>query len=108
MAVRDGSGEQVSAVLLHRSANVDQVNHNGFTHFMVAVANGHPDIVRVLLNKGANASLVAEDGLTALHLSAKFGACVHVTKMLVEAGADTGAMSAVFGTPLHVAAEDGR
>lgn len=42
---------------------------------------------RILLNKGPNASIVADEGVTALHISAH-GEYNAVTKMLVEAGTD--------------------
>ena len=78
--------------------DIDRGDDKGVTPLMLAAANGGPNILRVLLNKGANVSVGAT---MALHLASKYA---DVTKMLVTAGGGT---SSRFDTPLHVAVEDG-
>lgn len=106
-AAQGGSTEEILALLADGGIDIDQGCPKGYTPLFVAIANSHPHIVRILLNKGANTSIPAVNGLTALHVSAKFEARVDVVKMLVAAGADANAMEALCGTPLHVAAEEG-
>ena len=106
-AAQRGSEGMVWALLASRSIDIDQGEPKGYTPLFVAVANGHPHIVSILLSKGANTSVVADNGMTALHVAAKYAARLDITKMLLAAGADTNVTAAVCGTPLHVAAEEG-
>jgi ankyrin repeat protein len=43
--------------LLENNAKIDYQTDEGTSALMIAAANGHTQIVRLLLNKGANASL---------------------------------------------------
>lgn len=54
---------------------------------MFAAGSGHSQIVMVLLDRGANMSVVDEEGRAALHRSA-FSGHVDATKLLVKAGSD--------------------
>ncbi|CAN0473347.1 unnamed protein product, partial [Ectocarpus sp. 8 AP-2014] len=56
---------------------------------MLAADGGHSRIVSFLLHKGAIASIMGDEGVTALHVSAKNGHVV-VTLMLIRAGVDVG------------------
>ncbi len=95
------------ALLSDGSIHIDQGNMNGGTPLMIASFKGHSGAVRILLKKGANVSIPADYGLTALHISAKQGHLA-VSRMLVEAGADLEAATSDLGdTPLHMAAERG-
>ena len=73
---------------------------------MLATLNGHSRVVRILLNKGADVTIVGTDGISALHLSAEFGR-LDVSKMLMEAGADIEAKTSTGISPLHRAAYEG-
>lgn len=68
------------------SIDIDQPDPNGFTPLMLAAQKGRPLVVRILLDKGADATVKGPCGNTALHLSARFGHLA-VTKMLIAAGA---------------------
>lgn len=57
-------------------ANVDAINHiNGSTPAMLASLGGNPDIVRLLINNGADSGPTARDnnGNTLLHYAAQLG-----------------------------------
>lgn len=75
---------------------------------MLAVEGGHANIVKILLDKGADVSIVTDDErFTALHFCAKSGNAA-IAKMLVSAGANLVAVSSTTGsTPLHIASEEG-
>lgn len=76
---------------------------------MLAADGGHSRIVSFLLNRGAIARIMGDEGVTALHVSTKNGHVV-VTLMLIRAGVDVGLSCFSSGgyTPLHLAAQNGR
>jgi ankyrin repeat protein len=45
---------------------VNTANKDGFTPLKVASQNGHVDVLRELLNRGANANTADKDGFTPL------------------------------------------
>ena len=94
-AVLDGSIEILAALLQDGSIGIDQVNPKGGTLLMLASGNGNSRVVRMLIDKGADVSKIADGGFTALHGSVQ-GGHLAVTKVLIEAGAD---MEAVISTP---------
>ena len=108
-AARIGCVERAVALL---SRGVIDINEGasqarGMTPLMIAASFGHPRVVRVLLNNGADLSMVNDDGGTALHGSAE-GGYLEVTKLLVKAGADLDArISPGRCTPLYMAAKGG-
>ena len=59
---------------------------SGFTALMFASANGHSEIVQLLLNAKANCDLQNENGETALHLAAARG-YPNIVQLLLEYGA---------------------
>ena len=63
--------------------------------------NGHLDLVKVLLNAGADIELKDDDSSTPLHIAATFGR-PEVARTLISAGADVHARDFSGGTPLHV------
>ena len=70
---------------------------------MMAVGMGHPDVVRSLLQAGANASAAAKDGSSALQAAIE-GGNMDMVSMLVAAGASTSAKGNDGQTLLHAAA----
>lgn len=105
-AAKRGSTERTLALLSQGSVDIDQGTNRGLTPLMLAVTEGCARVVRVLLNKGANVAIAADDGRTALHGSAE-GGHLATTKMLVQAGADLEAADCEGITPLHMAASQG-
>ena len=82
------------APLSEGSIDIDQGNPQGWTPLIVASGMDYSRAVRILLNKGANVSIMTDGGVTALLLSAQKG---HL-----EANTSGGS-----ATPLHLAAEYG-
>ena len=101
-----GSAEETTALLSGGSLDIDQADAQGWTPLVYACGMGHSHVARILLDKGANASIADTDGGTAMHMAAEHGQLA-VCKMLVNAGADPEAASGQGFTPLHVAAGEG-
>lgn len=74
------------------SIDVDQPDPNGFTPLMLATQKGRSLVVKILLDRGANAKIRGPCGNTALHLAARYGHLA-VTKMLIAAGAKLEALA---------------
>ncbi|HIG31635.1 MAG TPA: ankyrin repeat domain-containing protein [Verrucomicrobiales bacterium] len=99
-----GSGNLKSvASHLKWGASVDSLEGgNGVTPLSMSAPNGHLEVVRFLLKKGADIDYQTEAGYTALHNSVLDESMV---QLLIQSGADVN----VFGgpnliTPLHLAA----
>ena len=73
---------------------------------MWAVAETHPDAVRVLLEAGASVGARSLTGFTALLFAAREGDCT-VAQLLLDGGADVNESSDDGSTPLLVAAVRG-
>ncbi|CAM9239848.1 unnamed protein product [Ectocarpus sp. 13 AM-2016] len=105
-AAHFGSADRTRALLSSGAFDVNQGDPKGFTPLMLASMEGHAHIVKILLDNGANASIVASDRGTALGVAAQNGHA-EVAKILVDAGADIEGQTSDGCTPLHVAAYEG-
>lgn len=73
------------------------------TALHLAVENGHADIVKMCVAKGANVNFVKANMITPLHLACTSGQ-TDIVQFLVENEADIGAKNVLQETPLHRAA----
>jgi hypothetical protein len=73
----------------------------------VAVANGHKDVVDLLLRRNADLEARTDNGVTLLHEAAAFGN-KEIAASLLERGADTQAADNAGRTPLSLARTYGR
>ncbi len=106
-AAYHGSTERIVALLARGFIEIDGRTSQGLTPLMIASLQGYSRIVRILLNKGASASLVGQDRYTSLHYAALQGHPA-VIELLLAAGCDLEAgISPTGSTPLHLAAEAG-
>lgn len=64
----------------------------------IVAAKSSPDIVKLLIERGANVKAAGPQGLTALHSAAAEGD-LPLTKILVEKGADLNAKYEIIGVP---------
>ncbi|XP_047044497.1 ankyrin-1-like, partial [Lolium rigidum] len=86
--------------------DVDALDMCGRTPLVWAISckKGKMDIVRYLLDHGANPNHVDKTGCTPLHEATKIGHC-EVVELLLSRGAYVDTFSTDHGTPLHVAAK---
>uniref|UniRef100_A0ACD5TLI3 Uncharacterized protein n=1 Tax=Avena sativa TaxID=4498 RepID=A0ACD5TLI3_AVESA len=86
--------------------DVDAVDECGRTPLVWAIngEGGDLDIVRYLLDHGANPDSVDMRGYTPLHEAVKIGRC-KIVEFLLSRGAFVDPFSTDHGTPLHVAAQ---
>jgi ankyrin repeat protein len=62
---------------------------------------GHTDIVRELLCRGADVDVARTNGETPLHLSCRYG-YIEIVKALLEKGANVDIQNGNSNTPLHM------
>ncbi|KAM0910157.1 hypothetical protein ACQ4PT_014312 [Festuca glaucescens] len=86
--------------------DVDAVDIDGRAplFWAITVKGGHVDIVRYLLDHGANTDHVDKRGFTPLHEAVKIGHC-EIVELLLSRGTYVDPFSTIYGTPLHVAAQ---
>ena len=82
-----GDTEEVER-LIRAGVDVNKVDSDyGYTPLYLAAERGHIDIVKLLINNGANISEKSSDGETPLYWVAREG-YVDIVKLLLSAGAD--------------------
>ncbi|XP_052142397.1 uncharacterized protein LOC127762081 [Oryza glaberrima] len=86
--------------------DVDAVDNKGETALTFAINCGNEDMVRYLLDHGADTEKLNNDGLTALHFAAGEGKC-KIVEILLSKGAYIDSLT-TGGTALHCAAYNGR
>ncbi|KFQ68169.1 Ankyrin repeat and SOCS box protein 3 [Phaethon lepturus] len=107
LSARHGSLESV-CVLLEAGADPDEVTTEATTALFLAVENGHADIVKLLLQHGANVKGPHSwSGWNSLH-QASFQGCTEIMKILLEKGASKECKDDFGITPLFVAAQYGK
>jgi ankyrin repeat protein len=87
-------------------ARLDVTNNRGRTPLHLATDNNHIEIVRILLDSGADPSLANDGGWTALHIAADKGH-EDIVDLLLRRGVDINAETKLGETPLHWAAWNG-
>lgn len=94
--------------LIKKGANVNCVGDAdaGFTPLIVAAINGHTEIARLLVAKGANVKSEDVAGGTPLSHAAAFGR-TGVARLLVDNGANVNSADITDSTPLMNAAKNG-
>ncbi|MGE0815958.1 MAG: ankyrin repeat domain-containing protein [Vicinamibacterales bacterium] len=100
---------ELAQMLVYAGANVKATTRLGAnTPLIVAARNGRPDVVKVLLEAGAEADAATSTGTTPLMLAAASGS-VEAVKALLAAGAKVDATeSSMEQTPLMFAAANSR
>ena len=103
-----GLVEQLVAALDDEPELLDATAADGFTPLQLASFFGHPDAVRLLLERGADVGAVSANPsrLQALH-SAAAGGHAEVVRLLLDAGSDPDARQQGGFTPLMAAAAGG-
>ncbi|MCJ1375188.1 hypothetical protein MMC20_006422 [Loxospora ochrophaea] len=108
VAAQYGSND-VAKVCIEDHIQIDEKDRNGRSALYIASQNGHTNIVKTLLENGADVTIirdvdpmVSQLGDTALHAASLFG---HggVVKLLLDANAQVDALNAKSETPLCLA-----
>ena len=101
-----GSAPLVAAVCLAACATAGMVSAQPARDVVAAVKSGRADVVRSLLDQGADPDRRQGDGATALHYAAHRDD-LEAARMLIEAGADAGAANDFGATAIWLAAGNG-
>ncbi len=100
--------EQVQAMAADLPDALDAVSDHGFTALGMATHFGNEDIVRFLLEKGADPNTHSQNGYNVYPLHAAVGSGFDgIAKMLIEAGAEVNVLQTSRTSPLHLAAQTG-
>lgn len=89
-------------ILLNRGASVTATNLDGVTPLMMGCAGGSVEVVRALVEAGADPSVADDTKRTALHHAARLGS-VAVIKYLLSLGVEIDPQDNDGNTPLHIA-----
>ena len=89
------------------TGNRDRGAVDDMTPLRLSVVHGHTDLVRLLLQAGAEANTQDKDGMTALHLAADEG-YTSIVALLLEKGVEVNTQAKDGRTALHLAAQKGR
>jgi ankyrin repeat protein len=106
IAAGEGHVQLCSVLLEHRQVDIEACNGGGATVLHLAAEYGHVDVVKLLLNRGANVAALSSRGETPLHFAVKNGHRL-VCSILLDRGADVSSATPAGVTPLHVAARSG-
>ena len=105
-AAHGGDIREVEA-LLNKGVNVNEVGFSGVTPLLEAVLyNASLDIVRLLVDKGADVNKGMNIGWKPIHFAVKNGNA-NVVKLLLDRGADINVLNPYKKTPLKMAEEKG-
>ncbi|KAF4455941.1 hypothetical protein F53441_1808 [Fusarium austroafricanum] len=100
IAAAEGGYLDIARRLIERGANIDQVNINNSTALYCCAAQGQAEMVKLLIDAGADTQLAHTSGWLPIH---KTYGSVETLKVFLEAGADVNS-SCPDGTPLYLAA----
>ena len=84
-AAESGVKAVVRKILDVSQADLENKSRKGATPLLIAAAEGHVDVFRLLLQRGASISATTEDGYTCLHQAAKGGEVDIVKDILKDA-----------------------
>jgi ankyrin repeat protein len=103
-----GRTERVRELVDRDSDLVRAFSPDGFTALHLAAFFGHPEIARLLVERGADTNAVARNPMQVMPLhSAAAARELEISRLLVEHGADVNASQERGFTPLHEAAQNG-
>ncbi|KAF6204958.1 hypothetical protein GE061_019125 [Apolygus lucorum] len=92
----------IMELLLDRFPN----SSNGTQLLSIAVGNLQPEIIKMLVDRGADVNAENREGSKPLHTAAFMGSC-EMIQLMLELGADPNAKLSDGVTPLHLAAKVG-
>jgi len=103
-----GDGERVARMLANDPDAMHVRSGDGHTPLGLSIFFRHPDIARLLIERGADVNAASENVQRVAPVHAAAAVCDRETmRMLLERGADVNARQQVDYTPLHGAASRG-
>ncbi|KAN0137681.1 Ankyrin repeat-containing domain protein [Lactarius tabidus] len=100
---------EVIRLLLDCDANVNMRDNNGNTTLHFAASEGHLEVARMLLERGADVNSQNDEGLTPLRRASQVQreGKSDIMQLLLDHGADANLYDKRGNTPLHFAASEG-
>ena len=105
-AAEGGLIDIADLLLKHDATDVDLPDFSGNSALSIASYNGQMEIVRLLLQRGADVNLRNGSGTSSFHQAAKNGH-LDIARYLLECGADIDSCDKDGQTPLHSASQQG-
>lgn len=103
-----GKFEETAFLTERNPATVNSFSKDGFTAIGLATYFGHEEITKLLISRGADVNIPANNGFNVFPIhSAVAAGNRNLTKMLINAGANVNVMQQAGFTPLHAAAQLG-
>ena len=101
-----GQGDEEPLLVVNEasiSAPLNRANSEGWTVLIEAAHRDLPTVCQLLLERGADPSLMEDDGKVALHGAARAGSASIVKDLLDKDSVVNQAMDGLYATPLHFA-----
>lgn len=102
-AVQKGLIDPVKHLVEEKGYDVDEIDSKGYTPLFCAVEKSDLEMIKYLIEKGADVNAYNKNGATALHIAAD----LEIVKLLVEKGAYLDVNDDDGKIPLHSAAKNG-
>ncbi|KAJ7999937.1 hypothetical protein DPEC_G00199580 [Dallia pectoralis] len=101
-----GSLEIVTLLLETGQVDINAQDSGGWTPIIWAAEHKHIQVIRALLNRGADVTLKDKEMNVCLHW-ASFAGCAEIAEMVLNAGCPLSSVNMHGDTPLHIAAREG-
>lgn len=105
-AAKLGNLEIVSMLLETGQVDVNAQDSGGWTPIIWAAEHKHVDVIKVLLNRGADVTINDKELNVCLHWAAYAGN-VDIAELVLNAGCSLASVNMHGDTPLHIAAREG-
>ncbi|XP_061838603.1 histone-lysine N-methyltransferase EHMT2 [Nerophis lumbriciformis] len=105
-SAKQGNLEIVSMLLETGQVDVNGQDNGGWTPIIWAAEHKHVEVIKVLLNRGADVAISDKELNVCLHWAAYAGN-VDIAEMVLNAGCSLAAVNLHGDTPLHIAAREG-
>jgi ankyrin repeat protein len=101
-----GDRDLIELVLANTTFDINSVNEGGNTPVLIVLICNHPHIVQTLVDKGADLSIVDNDGWNVLHWAARNGNFDLIELVLVNTTIDINSTTFGGGTPIMMALQN--
>uniref|UniRef100_A0AAR2IGJ7 Euchromatic histone-lysine N-methyltransferase 2 n=1 Tax=Pygocentrus nattereri TaxID=42514 RepID=A0AAR2IGJ7_PYGNA len=105
-AAKLGNLEIITLLLNTGQVDINAQDSGGWTPIIWAAEHRHTDIIRALLNRGADVTLKDKEMNVCLHW-ASFAGSVEIAELVLNAGCPLSSVNLHGDTPLHIAAREG-